>query len=131
MQTLFARALLAFFVSVAFVGLSLATDAAVPPSFQETFSYSFSNYWCEPNHLSVVDVDGDGRKDILLMTTALATPVGPPWSYKGRVTLLRGQADGGYVASTVADFPGDYGYNIATGDLNNDGSVDFVVRPRR
>ena len=111
------------------VAVAVASNAQ--PLFRESFHLSLGDYWCEPNHLSVVDVDGDGRKDILLMTTALAGEVGPPWTYKSRVTLLRGQADGGYVASTVADFPGDYGYNIATGDLNNDGSVDFVVRPRR
>lgn len=39
------------------------------PRQEETFVFPLGGYWCE-NHLSVADLDGDGRKDIVLMTTA-------------------------------------------------------------
>lgn len=102
-------------------------EAGASPIFRESFQLSIGTYWCEQGRMTVADMDGDGRKDIVMMQTSLASPVGPPWSYKARVTLLRGQADGGFVASTVAEFPGAYGYNITAGDLDNDGAVDFVV----
>lgn len=98
-----------------------------PPLFQETFHYSLGTYWSEPSRLSAVDVDGDGRKDIVLMATTLTTN-GLERVYTCRAILLRAQPDGTFTDSVIANFPGSYGYNIATGDLNNDGSPDLVLR---
>jgi hypothetical protein len=95
--------------------------------FQETSSHSLGDYWCEQNRLSVVDVDGDGRKDIVLMATTLVTN-NSVRVYSCRAILLRARPDGGFADSVIANFPGDYGYNIATGDLNNDRSPDIVLR---
>lgn len=61
------------------------------------------------------------------MATALVTN-NSVRTYNCRAVLLRAQPGGGFVDSVIADFPGDYGYNISTGDLNNDGSPDIVLR---
>lgn len=106
--------------------------AAVPAEnptalFQEVFQYSLGNYWCE-NHLSAADVDGDGRKDIVLMATALASQVGPPWNYDSRVILLRARAEGGYENSVIMNLPNRYGYGAVTADLDKDGAPDLILR---
>src|SRR5436190_20129588 len=86
---------LLFVAACAIAALSNASAAATGPApiFQETFSFSLGNYWCE-NRLNVADMDGDGRKDIVLMATALATTNGPPWSYLSRAILLHAGQDG-------------------------------------
>ena len=104
-----------------------AANTTAPPFFQESFHFPLGDYWCEPNRLSAVDVDGDGRKDIVLMATTLVTN-NSVRVYSCRAILLRARPDGGFADSVIADFPGDYGYNIAAGDLNNDGSPDLVLR---
>ena len=108
-----------------FTSAAVAPDA--PPVFQEVFNFPLGDYWCEPNRLSAVDVDGDGRKDIVLMATRL-TVSEPPWSYQARVILLRAKAEGGYEDSVITNFPGRYGYGAVTADLNNDGSPDLILR---
>jgi len=117
--------LVALFIAVPVCASTAAT--APSPLFQEIFHFPLGDYWCEPNRLSAVDVDGDGRKDIVVMATTLVTN-NSVRIYNCRAILLRAQPDGGFTDSVIADFPGDYGYNIATGDLNNDGSPDIVLR---
>src|SRR6185295_7117545 len=94
---------------------SSAAATNLPPFFQETFSFSLGNYWSE-NHLSVADMDGDGRKDIVLMTTALANTNGPPWSYLARAILLHAEQDGTFTESVITNFPGRYGYGAYAAD---------------
>src|SRR5436309_12746885 len=57
--------------AIATVSRTFGADIDPPRFFQETFSFPLGDYWCE-NHLSVADVDGDGRQDIVLMATGLA-----------------------------------------------------------
>jgi len=104
-----------------------AADTNPPPFFQEAFSFPLGEYWCE-NHLSVADVDGDGRQDIVLMATALSDPNGPPWQYTCRAILLRAGPDGAFTDSVITNFPGRYGYAAVTADLNNDGAADLILR---
>lgn len=114
-------------LSIAPANTVLAANTNAQSLFQETFHFSLGDYWCEPNRLSAVDVDGDGRKDIVLMATMLVTN-NSVRTYNCRAILLRAQPNGRFTDSVIADFPGDYGYNITTGDLNNDGSPDIVLR---
>ena len=104
-----------------------AVGSPVPATFEEVFSFELGNYWCE-NHLDVADLDGDGRKDIVLMTTALASPSGPPWSYLARAILLRAMPDGTFTDFVITNFSGRYGYGAVTADLNNDGATDLILR---
>lgn len=119
--------LLTAIVAITSASHAAAASTNASPFFQETFHFSLGNYWSEPNRLSAVDVDGDGRRDIVLMATTLVTN-NSVRVYSCRAILLRAQPGGGFVDSVIANFPGDYGYNIATGDLNNDGSPDLVLR---
>ena len=111
------------------VALSHASAAAAnpPPSFQETFSFPLGDYWCE-NHLNVADMDGDGRKDIVLMATALSNTNGPPWTYLSRAILLHAEQDGTFTDSVITNFSGRYGYGAYAADLNNDGATDLILR---
>ena len=113
--------------AIAALGRAFAAATNLPPDFQEAFNFSLGDYWCE-NHLSVADVDRDGRKDIVVMATALTNTNGPPWHYQCRAILLRGSADGHFEDSVITNFPGRYGYAAVTADLNNDSSPDLILR---
>jgi hypothetical protein len=118
--------LLTAFVLATTSCLSVA-NAGSPPLFQEVFSYSLENFWCE-NHLSVADMNGDGRQDIVLMVTGLTDTNGPPWRYQCRAILLRALPDGGFSDSIITNFPGHYGYGAFAAELNNDGATDLILR---
>jgi hypothetical protein len=96
--------------------------------FEEVFTHSLGSDWCEQNRLTVVDVDRDGRSDIVALVTGLASPSGPPWEYVCRALLFRSSRDGGFEESVIAEFPGGYAYSAQAGDLNNDGSPDLILR---
>ena len=113
--------------AIAALSNAFAAVTNPPPSFQETFSFPLGNYWCE-NHLSVGDMDGDGRKDIVVMATALADTNGPPWSYLARAILLHAEQDGTFTDSVITNYPGRYGYGAFAADLNNDGATDLILR---
>ena len=104
-------------------------NAAEPARFQEVFTYSLGDYWCE-NHLATADFDRDGKMDIVLMTTALRSLNGPPWSYKSRAILLHNEGDGTFTDSIIAEYTANssYGYFAAAVDANIDGAPDLVLR---
>jgi hypothetical protein len=104
-----------------------AANATLPPLFEEVFSYSLGNFWCE-NHLSVADMNGDGRKDIVLMVTGLTDTNGPPWRYQCRALLLQARPEGGFSDFIITNFSGRYGYGAFAADLNNDGTSDLILR---
>lgn len=88
MKIIFRTLLLAIGCFIAPLGGTAAAASVSPALFQESFHHSLGDYWCEPNRLSVADVDADGRKDIVLMATTLVTN-GTTRSYQCRAILLR------------------------------------------
>ena len=70
-----------------------------------------------PTSLVVADVNGDGKAD------ALATD-----SNGGALSVLLGNGSGGFTqASSSPATGGDIPYDVAVGDVNNDGKVDALV----
>lgn len=104
-----------------------AADTNPLPFFQEAFTFQLGDYWCE-NHLSVADVDGDGRRDIVLMATGLANTNGPPWQYRCHAIVLHAEPDGSFSDSVITNFPGRYGYGAVAAELNNDAATDLILR---
>jgi hypothetical protein len=59
---------------VVILAMKLAAVAApLTPAFRESYALPLGTYWCE-NHLSVADLDGDRKADIVLMLTGLTNP---------------------------------------------------------
>ena len=80
--------------------------------------------------VELVDIDGDGLKDILTGKTYRAHDFGDPGSrqdpviYYFRLTRQDGQVE--YIPHQIDDDSG-IGRQLVSGDLNGDGLVDFVV----
>jgi hypothetical protein len=93
--------------------------------FAEVFASSLGDYWCEEEGWKVVDVEQDGRMEIVGMLTDW---VGGIERYRARLVLFQMSPTGGYEESVLVEFPGDYGYGVQVGDMNKDGYPDLIVR---
>jgi hypothetical protein len=76
-----------------------------------------------PCHTQVVDLDGDGIKDILVADLGEFRPTD---AKAGRVIWLRGHADGTYTPYTLLDGVGRVD-DVEMADFNGDGRNDLVV----
>jgi hypothetical protein len=74
------------------------------------------------SHVAVSDLDGDGRKDLLVADLGEFFPGDHE---KGAVTLLRAQASGGFSPFTTSGFPRVADAEAA--DVNGDKRLDLVV----
>lgn len=66
------------------------------------------------------DVDGDGKPEII-------TAPGPGPGSPAVVTIWKNAPGGLTALRTFRAFPGDYGVNIATGDIDGDGKAEIVT----
>ncbi|MCG3182215.1 MAG: hypothetical protein ICCCNLDF_00276 [Planctomycetes bacterium] len=75
-------------------------------------------------HCALADLDNDGDLDVIVVSSPMATSSGQ-WSGQNVIYLNDGS---GNFANTVNFGTGnDYSIDVDTGDLDNDGDVDFVV----
>jgi hypothetical protein len=76
-----------------------------------------------PCHTAVVDLDGDGIKDILVACLGSFTPTD---AATGSVVWLKGRADGTYQPITLLSGVGRVA-DVEAADFNGDGKLDLVV----
>lgn len=71
----------------------------------------------EPKAVAIADIDGDGRKDIVV---ARATG-------SGAITVLYGSGDGMFRRADVSNAAGDTPWALAVADFDKDGALDVAV----
>jgi hypothetical protein len=76
-----------------------------------------------PCHAEVIDLDGDGIKDILVANLGSFLPTDQP---VGSVVWLRGRPDGSFTPITLLDGVGRVA-DVQAADFNGDGKLDLVV----
>jgi hypothetical protein len=76
-----------------------------------------------PAHAEVVDLDGDGIKDIVVADLGSFTPTD---ERVGSVVLLKGTPGGSYLARTLLRDVGRV-CDVQAADFNNDGKTDLIV----
>jgi hypothetical protein len=74
-------------------------------------------------HAEVVDLDGDGIKDVIVADLGNFTPTSAPC---GRVVWFRGQADGTFTPITLLKNVGRVA-DVQAADFNGDGKLDLIV----
>jgi hypothetical protein len=87
------------------------------PSWQVLASQS------HPAHAEVVDLDGDGVKDIIVANLGSFTPTD---RHDGSVVWLRGKGDGTFTPVTLLDGVGRVA-DVQAADFNGDGKLDLIV----
>jgi hypothetical protein len=94
------------------IGRNMTVNDSV---FFQPYSYTVGE---EIKGISVTDITGDGKPDIALVC-----------KFDKKVTVLRNTGTPGKISfATGPDLPtGDYSYDVATGDLDNDGKMDVAV----
>jgi len=76
-----------------------------------------------PCHAEVVDLDGDGIKDLIVADLGSWSPTNDK---VGRVVWLRGKADGTFTPFTILDGVGRMA-DVQAADFNGDGKLDLIV----
>jgi hypothetical protein len=76
-----------------------------------------------PAHAEVVDLDGDGIKDILVADLGNFKPTDGP---VGRIIWLRGRADGGFTPFCLLEGVGRVA-DVQAADFSGNGKLDLVV----
>jgi FG-GAP-like repeat len=76
-----------------------------------------------PAHAEVVDLDGDGRKDVVVACLGSFYPTD---DRVGSVVWLRGEADGSFTPITLLEGVGRTA-DVQVADFNGDGKLDLVV----
>lgn len=80
---------------------------------------NYGSYRC-----ALADLDSDGDLDIIVVSSPMATTSGQ-WS--GQNVIYRNDGSGNFVSTVNFGTGSDYSIDVDTGDLDNDGDVDFVV----
>jgi hypothetical protein len=76
-----------------------------------------------PSSISIVDMDGDGKTDLVITNTCGATP----GCQTGNLSLLFGNGDGSFQAPQVFPTLANLSVSATVGDFNKDGHLDVAV----
>src|SRR5262245_19738224 len=100
-------------------------------SFQAAVSYPLSIYpntQVIPTKLTVADVNGDGKPDVLIANTTNHTNLFYPNQIRGGVSVLVNQGDGTFGSAVLYDSGGYHSASdVIAADVNGDGFADIVV----
>ena len=100
-------------------------------TLQDAISYPLSiyaNLGVSPNRLTVVDVNGDGKPDILVADALNYTNRFDASQFRGGVSVLLNQGNGTFADAVLYDSGGYFGaLDIRVVDVNHDGFPDIVV----
>jgi hypothetical protein len=91
--------------------------------WEETPSWRVLGKVSHPAHAEVVDLDGDGIKDILVADLGSLTPTD---AVCGSVVWLRGRPDGGYTQHTLLKDVGRVA-DVQAADFRGVGKLDLIV----
>jgi FG-GAP-like repeat len=91
--------------------------------YEENPSWQVLAEQSHPAHAEVVDLDGDGIKDIVVANLGSFTPTD---RRAGSVVWLRGKGDGTFTPITLLDKVGRVA-DVQAADFNGDGKMDLIV----
>jgi hypothetical protein len=100
-------------------------------TFQPALSYALNshpNTQVSPNKLTVADVNGDGRSDVLVSDGVGYDPYAFVDNFRGGVSVLLNTGDGTFADAVLYDSGGYLAAsNVIAADVNGDGFSDVVV----
>jgi hypothetical protein len=94
-------------------------------TFQTAVTYDTGGY--DAYSLAVVDVDGDGKPDIVVANQCASIAPNLLCSGDGSVGVLLGNGDGTFQTAVTYDSGGDFAFSVVVADVNGDGKPDIVV----
>ncbi len=99
-------------------------DPAAPETFLPAVEYTAGD---QPSHVAIGDLDGDTLPDLAISN--LGKPDGG--GNRGVSVLLQDQSTPGNFLTATDYIMGDSAYEVAIGDLNDDGKPDLAVAGRK
>jgi hypothetical protein len=98
-------------------------EVLVLKPYEKDFSWKVLAKLSHPCHAEVVDLDGDGIKDLVVADLGSFSPSNDK---VGKVVWLRGKPDGSFTPYTLLEGVGRVA-DVQAADFNGDGKMDLIV----